>query len=315
MKSPAAARRSTGRRDRGTGRARRRRRTRRERGRRRSGRRARRRGRRGRRWPRPRPAAAATSRCPRSSSTAPRSPNSSRHGWTRAPAGARPSTTRSGSRPATWRTVRAGSSTTHGAGADEHGVALGPQPVGVGPGLLAGDPLARAVGRGGAAVDGGGELEHDVRAAGAAMGQVRGELGRDGVGLDPDGDVDARRRAGRRHPARRQGVGVLDADDDTADAGGDDRVGARRRAPVVVARFERGHERGPGRRPHRRRRSASRSAWGPPGGCVAPVAMTARRRRRRRHRPTGSARWWCGPQRQPRWLPACCGGVHRRLRN
>ena len=102
----------------------------------------------------------------------------------------------------------------HGAGADEHGVALGPQAVGVGPGGVAGDPLARAVGRRGAAVDGGGELEHDVGPTGAAMGQVRRQLRGDGVGLDPDGDVDpgrpqrgdalSRPRAGRGPRCRRR---------------------------------------------------------------------------------------------------------------
>ena len=48
--------------------------------------------------------------------------------------------------------------------ADQHGVALGPQPVGVGPGRLARDPAAGAVGGGGAPVQAGGQLEHDVGA-------------------------------------------------------------------------------------------------------------------------------------------------------
>ena len=71
------------------------------------------------------------------------------------------------------------------AGAHEDGVALGPQAVGVGPGRRAGDPLARAVGCGGAAVERRGQLEHDPRPAGAAVRQVRGQLAADGARLQP----------------------------------------------------------------------------------------------------------------------------------
>ena len=63
----------------------------------------------------------------------------------------------------------------HGAGADEDRVALGSERVGIGPGLGTGDPLAGAVGRGGAAVERRGQLQHHVGAAGAAVVQVRGE--------------------------------------------------------------------------------------------------------------------------------------------
>ena len=85
--------------------------------------------------------------------------------WRRAaPGRARPA---AGRGPSTWRTVSVGVVGPDGARADEDGVALGPQAVGVGPGRLAGDPPARAVGGRGAAVEGGGQLEHDVGPAGA----------------------------------------------------------------------------------------------------------------------------------------------------
>ena len=104
----------------------------------------------------------------------------------------------------------------HGAGADEDGVALGAHAMGVGPRLVAGDPLARAVGRGGPAVDGRGELEHDIGPAGAPMGEVRRELRFDRLGLDADGDLDARGAQGGDAPPGDVRVGILDADDDTA---------------------------------------------------------------------------------------------------
>ena len=56
--------------------------------------------------------------------------------------GAVPSTTRSGSRPVDVADGERGVVGPHRAGADDDGVALGPQAVGVGPGLRAGDPLA-----------------------------------------------------------------------------------------------------------------------------------------------------------------------------
>ena len=161
---------------RGTARGRRRPRRRPGRGRRRSGRRGRRRGTRGRRSPRPRRGAGRRRGRRARRAPAPRSPDRSRHGCTFAPAGARPRTTRTGSRPGD---VADGERRVVGAdraGADEHGLALGAQAVGVGAGLGAGDPLARAVGRRRAAVDGRGELEHDVGPAGAAVHEVRRQL-------------------------------------------------------------------------------------------------------------------------------------------
>ena len=122
---------------------------------RRSGRRGRRGGTRRRPSRRPRPAPAATPRRPELvEHVAERRPSSSSArvhlGVRRAPGRARPA---AGRGPSTWRTVSAGSSARTVPAPTMHGVALGPQPVGVGPGRVAGDPLARAVGRGGAPVE------------------------------------------------------------------------------------------------------------------------------------------------------------------
>ena len=165
----------------------------------------------------------------------------------------------------------------HGAGADEHGVALGPQAVGVGPGGL-GPVIHWLVPSGAAvpAVDGRGELEHDVGPAGAAVDEVRRELLGDGVGLDPDGDLDAGRpQRGDALAGRRAGRGPRSPT-------------TTRRIPAAMIASVHG-----GVRPwwlhgssvvtsvapaaaSPARRSASRSACGPPGGWVAPVAMIAR---------------------------------------
>lgn len=132
----------------------------------------------------------------------------------------------------------------HRAGADHHGIALGPQSVGVGPGRAAGDPLAGAVGRRRAAVEGGGQLQHHVRPAGAPVLQVRGELGPDGVGPDADVDLDpGGAQPGDARP-RDLGVGVLDADQDPGDPGRDHRVGARAGAALVAAGLEGGGQGG-----------------------------------------------------------------------
>ena len=94
-------------------------------------------------------------------------------------------------------------------------------------------------GGGGAPVDGGGELEHDVRPARAAVREVGRQLRLDGLGLDADGDVDPCRPQGGDAPSGDLRIGILDADDDAADAGLDDGVDARRRAAGVAARLER----------------------------------------------------------------------------
>ena len=105
---------------------------------------------------------------------------------------------------------------------------------------LAGDPLAGAVGRRGAPVERGRELEHDVRPAGRAVLEVRRELASAPRPRSRRLRPRCRRRAAARMPrpvhAR---VRVLDADDHPGDPRGDDRVGARWRAGRVGARLER----------------------------------------------------------------------------
>ena len=108
----------------------------------------------------------------------------------------------------------------HGAGADDDGVALGPQAVGVRPRLGAGDPLAGAVGGGGAAVEGGRQLQHDEGSAGAAM--VRGTARRRlaaAASATPEVDGDPRVPEPGDPPSRHLRVGILERDDHTADAG------------------------------------------------------------------------------------------------
>ncbi len=102
----------------------------------------------------------------------------SRAGWTRLSSAARPRTTRSGSRPAACAYGEGRIVGPHRAGADQHGVALGPQAVGVGPGQRAGDPLAGAVGRRRAPVEGGRQLEHDPGPARSSGASGRGPAGR-----------------------------------------------------------------------------------------------------------------------------------------
>ena len=108
----------------------------------------------------------------------------------------------------------------HGAGADEDRVALGAQGVGVGPGLGAGDPLAGAVGRRGAAVERRGQLQHHVGAAGAAVVQVRGEqrLGLGARGRRPRPRCPPLAAASMPWPGD-DGVRILDGHHDPADAG------------------------------------------------------------------------------------------------
>ena len=268
---PATRRRWWRRRGRRRAGGRRRRRPARGRGRARSGRPGRPGGSRRRRWRRPRPGPGGRRRRPSSSSTSPRSPFSSSAGWTWAPGGAWPSTTRSGSRPVDVADGERRVVGPDGAGADEHGVALGPQAVGVGPGLGAGDPLARPVGRGGAPVEGGGQLQHDVRPAGGAVLEVGGELAGDLVGArrrgrprcrpPAGGDARARPRWGRGPRCRRR-PGRCRRRRWRRRTAGAAVVGSTARA------WRRGWRRGPRRR---RRRRATISAWGPPGGSVAPL--------------------------------------------
>ncbi len=135
-----------------------------------------------------------------------------------------------------------------GAGTHHHGLGVGPQPVRVGPGGGTGDPLRRAVGRRGAAVDAEGGLDQAEGAPGTPVVEVGGELEGRGVGADAQVDRDPGRpqpgdalprHQGRDRRARRR-PGAIPA----CDQG----VGTGRGPAVVAARFE-GHVGGgvPGR--------------------------------------------------------------------
>ncbi len=124
-----------------------------------------------------------------------------------------------------------------GAGADDDGAAPGPQVVDVGARRLAGDPAARAVGRGHPAVEGGGALGDDEGATGAPGVQPRGVEGLTRLLEEATLDGDARGSEGCG-AARGQRVGVGHRVDDPADAGLDERPGARRCATGVVAGLE-----------------------------------------------------------------------------
>ena len=162
------------------------------------------------------------------------------------PAGASPSTIRSGSPRGAGasRTVRLGSSARTVPAPTRIASLSARRRVGIGPGLGAGDPLAGAVGRGGAAVERRRQLQHDVGTAGAAVVQVRRQQR---LRLRPRArptstSMPAARRRAMPSPATAR-IGVLDGHHHPADAGGDERIGAGRRAPVVRARLE-GHPRG-----------------------------------------------------------------------
>ena len=111
-----------------------------------------------------------TPRRPSSRSTSPRSPESSRAGWTRAPGGACPSTTRSGwacSTPSSRRTVSSGSSARTVPAPTRTASERARRQVHVAAGGLPGDPAAGAVGGGRAGVQAGRHLEHDPGLPGA----------------------------------------------------------------------------------------------------------------------------------------------------
>jgi hypothetical protein len=124
-------------------------------------------------------------------------------------------------------------------GTDDDRVALGPQRVGVGAGLGAGDPLAGAIGGGGPAVEGGGQLQDDPGPAGRPVLQVGGELRGDLAGGDADIDRDAGRPQAFDTAPRHPRVGIGHPHDDPGDPGGDEGIGARAGPSGVRARFER----------------------------------------------------------------------------
>ena len=111
--------------------------------------------------------------------------------------------------------------------------------VAVGARRLAGDPLAGAVGERRAAVERDRRLQAQPRAAALhARDEADVELARLLAAAAPF-DGDAGGLEPRRAAAGDERVRVAQGDDDAADAGGDERVGARRRAAVVRARLER----------------------------------------------------------------------------
>jgi hypothetical protein len=125
-----------------------------------------------------------------------------------------------------------------GAGADDHRLGLCPQPVGVGAGRRAGDPLRAAVGGGGAAVEAHRRLEERERPPRRALVQVGRERRRDHVGGDSGRHPDPRVLQPADAPPRDPAVGVVEREHHVLDAGCHERLGARRRVAVVVARLE-----------------------------------------------------------------------------
>ena len=126
-----------------------------------------------------------------------------------------------------------------GAGADDDRLGLGAQPVGVGAGLDAGDPLRAAVGSRGPPVEAHRGLEQRERAAGRALVQVRRERLRDRVRADTVHDLDPAARSRLDPVPRTRGSGSSNAITTPADARVDERLRARRRVAVVVAGLER----------------------------------------------------------------------------
>ena len=135
----------------------------------------------------------------------------------------------------------------HGAGTDQHRVVLGPEPVRVDPGFLTRDPAARPVRRGRPSVERGGELQGHHRSSRPPMGEVGRELFGGGGGRDPEIDLETGGAQAGDAPPVDVLVRILERDHDAAQAGGDDGVGAGRRASVMVARLEGHVQRAPAR--------------------------------------------------------------------
>ena len=176
----------------------------------------------------------------------------------------------SGSRPSESNTTRRGWRATpvdargelrvvgqRGADPDDDGVALGAPVVRAQPRGLARDPLRVAGAGRDLAVERHRRLEQHVRAARARVlaerlvEQPRAHR-RLAVG---DHDLDALVAQDAEPAAGRLLRRVVGGDDDARDAGLDDRVGARRRLPVVAARLQRDVQRRARAGPPRRRRA------------------------------------------------------------
>ncbi len=265
-------------------------------------------------WLRPRPGPGAIPRRPSSSSTSPRSPPSSRagpHGGpggrpARAPPGAaaRRGHGSTGPRAAA---ARSGPGRRPGPcpprpGRRRTGPAAGGRPAGR---LGAGDPLAGPVGRGRPPSSVAASLRTTQGRPVAPVLQVGGQLLGDRLRPHPHLDLDAGRPQGGDAPSRRPGG-----------------RGPRRPPPpggcpeAMMASVQGGvrpwwahgsrvtysvPDRGP--RARRRARAAT-SAWGPPGGAVAPANHVAGAARRRPAPPPPPPTGWApcgpGPARPPR---------------
>ena len=161
------------------------------------------------------------------------------------------------------------------AGADEDGPGRGPAGVDVGPGRLARDPPAGAVGRRAAPVEGGGELPRDEGAAGAhrerPVAVEHGALGRQDAALDLD--ACCVQVAGA---PRGQRVRVGGPDDDAGDTGLEKSSRAGQGPATVVARLE-GDDGGAAT--GRRSGCGERVDLGMNGAGAAVVALTDNRAR------------------------------------
>ena len=134
----------------------------------------------------------------------------------------------------------AGTVGERGARADDDGLRLGPEAVGVGARRGAGDPLRRAVAGGDATVEAHGRLHHREGAPEPAVHEVRRERAGGGVGADADVDGDAEvAQLGDALPGDLR-VGILERDHDPGDAGLGQRDHAGSGAALVRAGLERG---------------------------------------------------------------------------
>ncbi len=184
-------------------------------------------------------------RAPRSSSTTPRSPDSSMAGCRRASlrrvAEHHPQRLAGGQRIDPRGQL--GIVGPYGARADQHGVRDGPKSVHVATRRFTRDPSTRSVGSRDSPVERCRQLQDDPGTAGLPVLEIGGELvGHLGC-TDPDGHLHPRRPQ-RRHPSSRHMViGIEHADDHPGHAGVDDGPHAGRGAAGVRAGLEGGVER------------------------------------------------------------------------
>lgn len=124
-----------------------------------------------------------------------------------------------------------------GAGADDDGIGCGAATVHVGTGVGAGDPLTRAVGCCGAAVQALRPLHGHMRAAEALCVQPVADESLCGILLLTRDHVDTGGAHALR-PAAGNRAGVVECIDDAGDAGVDEGEGAGARAAGVITRLE-----------------------------------------------------------------------------